>query len=976
MKIFLSYGHDVACRELVHRLKSDLEQSGHDVWIDSERIGFGDDWRNAITEGIRSQDHMLALLSRHSTRDPGVCRDEIAIALGAGKAHILTILVEDEREVDPPVSISHLQWLDMRDWSKRQAEDAEAFEVWYRDKLAEILRVLESPQATRFAGEISHLEHCLRPLDCTPDIATRVQDFTGRAWLLDEIESWRLGERRSRIFWLTGAPGSGKSAVAAWLAHTAKGNVLAAQFCRFDRPERRDPCAVIRSISFQLATRLPDYRKHLINQPEIEDLGRKNAQELFDYLLANPLRYAIDGGRQRYLIVLDALDETLEDGKSDLLDLIARDIESLPDWLGLVVTSRPEPAVRRQLEAFGLHELSEDDPRNAGDLQAYTERWLVSTDLTVDEKMRASEAVLTSSKGNFLYLTQLRKAVDLGWISLTRPGELPKGLSALYGMYFRRQFPDTSNYAREIMPLLEIVLAARQPVPPEETAAILGWSSRTRAQRVERLGSLFPVSEKGIAPFHKSLRDWLADARTAGPDYFIEVGAGQVRLGEALWNQFLASEDPPAELSDFAKTELPYQLGDWAVRKLFAKLDEAATIRIVGFVKVIANEFHNRLLWRLSEAWGRLGLTLCEGRLGPDHPDTAMCQNALGFFLKTLGDYEGARPLYERSLAIHEKVLGPDYPDTAMALNNLGVLLKTLGDYEGARPLYERALAINENTLGPDHPVTAMALNNLGVLLKTLGDYEGARPLYERALVIDENILGPDHPDTAMSLSNLGVLLHTLGDHESARPLYERALAIHEKVLGPDHPDTARSLNNLAGLLKTLGDYEGARPLYERALVIDENILGPDHPDTARSLNNLAGLLKALGDYEGTRPLYERALAIHEKVLGPDHLETALNQHELAVFLREHGRVDEALPLQQTAVDSIERTLGADSLVAATAYSAMGALLNLKDDKIGAERNFRRALEIRREKLGPDHDKTRLIQARLSELLAQKGENP
>ena len=39
------------------------------------------------------------------------------------------------------------------------------------------------------------------------------------------------------------------------------------------------------------------------------------------------------------------------------------------------------------------------------------------------------------------------------------------------------------------------------------------------------------------------------------------------------------------------------------------------------------------------------------------------------------GNYEGARPLYECSLAVREKVLGPDHPDVASSLNNLAALL-------------------------------------------------------------------------------------------------------------------------------------------------------------------------------------------------------------------------------------------------------------------------------------------------------------
>lgn len=76
MKIFLSYGHD-ANEPLVKRIKSDLEARGHDVWFDKSGIKAGDDWRRAITDGIVGSDWVLSFLSRHSTRDPSVCLDEL-----------------------------------------------------------------------------------------------------------------------------------------------------------------------------------------------------------------------------------------------------------------------------------------------------------------------------------------------------------------------------------------------------------------------------------------------------------------------------------------------------------------------------------------------------------------------------------------------------------------------------------------------------------------------------------------------------------------------------------------------------------------------------------------------------------------------------------------------------------------------------------------------------------------------------------
>jgi tetratricopeptide (TPR) repeat protein len=115
---------------------------------------------------------------------------------------------------------------------------------------------------------------------------------------------------------------------------------------------------------------------------------------------------------------------------------------------------------------------------------------------------------------------------------------------------------------------------------------------------------------------------------------------------------------------------------------------------------------------------------------------------AAGHGLRCVGDLGGARPWYERALAIRERLLGPDHPDTADGLNNLGILLRHQGELATARLLYERALAIREQVLGRDHPGTAEALNNLAVLLMVQGELTAARPLAERGLSVTERVLG------------------------------------------------------------------------------------------------------------------------------------------------------------------------------------------------------------------------------------------
>jgi tetratricopeptide (TPR) repeat protein len=315
-----------------------------------------------------------------------------------------------------------------------------------------------------------------------------------------------------------------------------------------------------------------------------------------------------------------------------------------------------------------------------------------------------------------------------------------------------------------------------------------------------------------------------------------------------------------------------------------------------------ANAYNDADSWPRARRLDALALAVLGGDAPPlkgKEEQAAELLNRLGSYRHgALAAYAQARPLYERALAIREKVLGAEHPDTVLSLNNLALLLHTQGDNEGARPLYERALAIREKALGPEHPSTATSLNNLALSLHDQGELAAARPLYERALAIREKVLGAEHPDTANSLNNLASLLQAQGDYSGARPLYERALAIREKVLGPEHPDTATSLSNLAVLLRKIGNTAEAGPLFERAIAIGEKARGSEHPLTERYRSHYARLLLDTGRPVEALSLGQAALAIHAGTNGPDHIWTKDSARVTADALDALSRADEAAALR------------------------------------------------------------------------------
>ena len=353
MRIFFSYADD-GNRPLVERLRDDLSEK-HNIWTYTRKIKAGEDWRRSIVDGLLNSGLVVGFLSRKSTGDGGVCLDELAIALHVKNGAITTILLEPEDQVRPPVSLSHIQWLDMHDWAEHRWRGKGAWKKWYAEKLATLSTLLDNPQTRHFPGEIDELQRRLRPVSQSAEIGVLLDGFVGREWLAQEVENWRRTAKSSRLFWLAGAAGMGKSAFSAWLAHHGKANVVGINLCRYNMDERRDASFVLRTIAFQIASRLPDYRRLILERlrghdPDGSGLGHKGAPALFDWLLAEPLRLSIDGGRSedRFLVVIDGLDETVVDGRSEIAEVLGASARKLPDWMAMVVTSCCEDEIKRQ----------------------------------------------------------------------------------------------------------------------------------------------------------------------------------------------------------------------------------------------------------------------------------------------------------------------------------------------------------------------------------------------------------------------------------------------------------------------------------------------------------------------------------------------------------------------------------------------------------------------------------------------------
>jgi hypothetical protein len=114
--------------------------------------------------------------------------------------------------VEPPLSICRIQYLDFRD-----CVPAGQHEPRYAAQFDKLLDAIDHDRLD-FEGVQARLKRSLPPIEY--DEASRhLPRFTGREWVMQEVEAWLASGLASprRVLWITGEAGIGKSALAAWL---------------------------------------------------------------------------------------------------------------------------------------------------------------------------------------------------------------------------------------------------------------------------------------------------------------------------------------------------------------------------------------------------------------------------------------------------------------------------------------------------------------------------------------------------------------------------------------------------------------------------------------------------------------------------------------------------------------------------------------------------------------------------------------
>ncbi|MBR6591810.1 MAG: toll/interleukin-1 receptor domain-containing protein [Prevotella sp.] len=536
MKIFLSYGHD-SNAPLIEKIKEYLSKDAegnlkHEVWIDTSEIKAGKDWREKITKGVLESDVVIAGLSQHSTRIPGVCRDEISISIGVKGGNIKTILLEPSDVVAPPAMISHIQWLDMSDWKEHEKEGFDS--EYFQEKFCQIAEMIETPENERFNGEINQLKETLEPISSISRIrALTEKEMYGRKWLYEKIEEWDKNSTQ-RLFWIVAGPGFGKSMFAANLQEQYNARIPAIQFVEWGKPDHSNPCRILKNLAFQLAVRYPEYRTFVLQQPDVinKKLNEKNEDELFDLLFCESTWLKIDGGQENVWVLIDALDEANDEYGNSIAQTLARHMDRMPLWMRFILTSRDDSKVRLPLQkyhpqVFDLEKYVKE--KNSEDLLLYVRGELEMFNPTEEQVKQ----IVDKSQGVFLYLSLCVEGIRKGEYSLDHLNKLPDGLNGYYYEFFTRQFGnDVEKYKKEIAPVLQLMVAAKKNLQLTFINYLLGITDSKLYEVCASLEHICRITNENgdevISFFHNSIENWLTNHRNAGLFYASKEDAHKI----------------------------------------------------------------------------------------------------------------------------------------------------------------------------------------------------------------------------------------------------------------------------------------------------------------------------------------------------------------------------------------------------------------------------------------------------------------
>ncbi|KAF4609653.1 hypothetical protein D9613_012004 [Agrocybe pediades] len=375
-----------------------------------------------------------------------------------------------------------------------------------------------------------------------------------REQILDDLRTWVKDPNGSKVFWINGMAGTGKTTILYSFCEWLEDKRLAGNFfCSRASTACRDLNNIVRSIAYQLAHYSPAFRSELCKiLEEKQNPHMLKVEEQFKWVVATPLEKSKDAIPDGAAIVIDALDECNNtSATASFLKVLLSYATDLP--IKFLVSSRPEPVIVEKMQEshfshslLRLHEIEE--PLVEADIRQYLQEAFstMSPPPSLDDidqlaRRSATVARYINPEGVKPLNPHKRLKMILGVSSPSAPGLHHKELDLLYMTILSSAFDKEileDEDIRIVALVLRTVICALEPMTKSTMSTILALEQEYVVSSLSRLQSVLHVQEGPsglVSVFHASFPDCLCD-KARSCEFYCDIVEHNTKLAHSCFD--------------------------------------------------------------------------------------------------------------------------------------------------------------------------------------------------------------------------------------------------------------------------------------------------------------------------------------------------------------------------------------------------------------------------------------------------------
>ena len=438
-----------------------------------------------------------------------------------------------------------------------------------------------------------------------------------RKAILDTLRMWASDNTATKVYWLNGMAGTGKTTIAYSFSEILNDNesLGGTFFASHLRVDTSDVRCIIPTICLQLAARkyFPSLLHLILDAVEDNpDCKSWRIGKQFQNFIVKPLTAAYrDTSKIVFpVIVLDALDECSDQSLvAELLSVIFKHSTSLP--VKFFITSRPEIRLKESFAKpwthsnFILHEVEKEIVK--ADIELYIKGWLNMHNSSNDWPPQAEVERLVNMSGTlFIYAATVCKYIaekgtpsmsqrlsDVVNSKLEATSGVTHPLNILYERILDAAYASTNERERKnIDTILTAVVYAYNPLSISAIGDLMEIPIRHIEAALSSLHSLIYIPSLGpdmpISSFHASFYDFISN-KIHSSKYYLDPCISHKHIAHqclGLMNRVWSEKAKISYLEERKCTEisesLAYACSNWTIHFTYKDVGEPASAKHVA----------------------------------------------------------------------------------------------------------------------------------------------------------------------------------------------------------------------------------------------------------------------------------------------------------------------------------------------------------------------------------------------------------